>query len=117
MSIFRAICYSFLMIISIQQSVFAETMKNVCDGNAEYYENDQITSIIAMTGDSPGNPKRISIYTKKVGDKEIFASKNLKTADRADMLLSSTAQIAYLMGTTVDLCVTGGGQLYAIRLK
>lgn len=100
----------------ISQNVSADSFGDICSGNGFVYSDVKITSVIIMTGESSGNPKRVYIYTNK-SDGKVFASKDLRTADRADLLMASNAQLAYLMGSNVDLCVTGGGGLYGVRLK
>lgn len=100
----------------ISQNVSAESFDDICSGNGNMHRDVKITSVIMMTGESSGNPKRVYIYTDKSGA-NVFASKDLRTADRADSLMASNAQLAYLMGSNVDLCVTGGGALYGVRLK
>lgn len=99
------------------QNVSAESFRDICYGNGEFYENVKITSVITMTGNSPGNPKRVYIYTDRGGSTNVFASKELRNADKSDILMASNAQLAYLTGGNVDLCVTGGGALYGVRLK
>ncbi|MEM5490768.1 hypothetical protein [Enterobacter cloacae] len=117
MSSKKLIVSAFALALLMSQAVSAQTFREICQGNGEFYDNVKITSVITMTGDSSGNPKKVYIYTDKGGSTNVFASKDLRNADRADILMASNAQLAYLTSNNVELCVTGSGALYGIRLK
>ncbi|EMG7890855.1 hypothetical protein V5L74_004674 [Enterobacter hormaechei] len=110
----KFICMS---IILFSASSMGQSFSSICKGNGEYYPNEKITSLISMTGESSGNPKKLYIYTERHGQTEVFASKDFRYADKADMMLFDNVKTAYISGAYVELCVTGGLVLYGIRLK
>lgn len=111
-----------IKIIYIVSMIFSapsmgQTFSSICKGNGEYYSNEKITSLISMTGESSGNPKRLYIYTERHGQNKVFASKDFRYGDQADRMLFDNVKTAYMSGAYVELCVTGGAVLYGIRLK